>query len=889
VTYYIEHDFPIEQLNPLARREANAKRAIAMLHKWWARRVGCVFRTMILASLIPEEEWRRLDEEMQRAGIDAWTALYYREHPKANPLIEKYLKDKVVLDPFMGGGTTIVEALRLGCKVIGVDVNPVAWFIVKKSIEPVDLDALDAAFERLKDEVAPDILKYYRTLCPSPLSSPSSLGRGEGGQGGEERAHLADVMYAFWVKKVQCTNCGRNTRLFNSFRLATKTITLPNGSRQERDFVVCPYCYWVGDVKAGMRSVVCPDCGQEFHPRKGWASGGKFTCEHCGHVDQTVEWVRRTGRAPEYEMFALEYWCSRHGRGYKGAEDFDKELYRKACQEFEKERTSLPLPEGDIPAEGRSDPRPISYGMTRWTDLFNSRQLLCLGRLMRAIKQIEDQAVQELMAVTLSDCARANNMLCTYEYSYQKLAPLFVFHAYRIPDPAVENNIWGTEYGRGTFSACFDKTRRAVEWAQSPREISIDGWMPMEDGTVTSPARHTSDVVDGISHAWLTARTSEDLSFLPAGSVDAVITDPPYYGNDQYGELSDFFYVWLRLGLKDDYPEFIPLVVPKEAEVLVNEKASKTDEYFRQGLFRCFQECQRVLKDDGVMAFTFHHEKAIAWGAVLEAVLEAQFDVKAVWTVHSEVRQGAHGGGIRFDTIVVCRKRLEEPAPAAWGALQDRIVVAVKNELRRLLDNGAALSSEDVFVITMGKALSVYSSHYPNVLHDGEQVKLTKAIEDIEALVDEQIDAYYGMVVPAWLDALSRIYLQHLARRAAVTRDSLVKVCRTRGLDFGELEEMRYVERGKRSGEYQVLLPQKRMDWLEKRLEKGYDLSPLDRAHYLYGLHKANRSLRPEIPRLYTRGLEEVTNALYRITRDRGYELITADIERLKEQGVLEF
>jgi hypothetical protein len=79
------------------------------------------------------------------------------------------------------------------------------------------------------------------------------------------------------------------------------------------------------------------------------------------------------------------------------------------------------------------------------------------------------------------------------------------------------------------------------------------------------------------------------------------------------------------------------------------------------------------------------------------------------------------------------------------------------------------------------------------------------------------------------------------------------------------------------------------MDWLEKRLEKGYNLSPLDRAHYLYGLHKANRSLRPEIPRLYTRGLEEITNALYRITRDRGYELITADIERLKEQGVLEF
>ncbi len=877
--YYIEHDFPIEQLNPLARREANAKRAIAMLHKWWARRVGCVFRTMILASLIPEEEWRRLDEEVQPADIDAWTALYYREHPKANPLIVKYLKDKVVLDPFMGGGTTIVEALRLGCKVIGVDVNPVAWFIVKKSVEPVDLEALDAAFERLKKEVAPDILKYYRTPCPSQTSEVLET---------SEVYHQADVMYVFWVKKVQCTNCGRDTRLFSSFRLATKTITLPDGSRQARDFVVCPYCYWVGDVKAGTRSMVCPDCGRQFHPREGWAGGGKFTCEHCGHVDKTVEWVRRTGRAPEHEMFALEYWCPRHGRGYKGVEEADRELYRQACREFEKEKASLPLPEGDIPAEGRSDPRPISYGMTHWTDLFNARQLLGLGRLLRAIKQIEDRAVRELMVVTLSDCARANNMLCTYEFAYRKLAPLFVFHAFRIPDPAVENNVWGTEYGRGPFSSCFDKTRRAVEWAQSPREVSTGGRLSMTDEAVASLAVRPSAVVNGASRAWLTARSAEDLSFLPSGAVDAVITDPPYYGNVQYAELSDFFYVWLRAGLKDDYPEFIPLVVPKESEIVVNQKADKTDEHFRRGLLRSFQECQRVLKDSGIMAFTFHHEEPKAWGAVLEAVLEASFHIKAVWTVHSEGRQGAHGAGIRFDTIVVCRKRLEEPAPAAWGTLQDRIVAAVKDELRRLLEDGAALSSEDVFVITMGKALSVYSGYYPNVLHDGQPVRLTQAIEDIEALVDEQIDTYYGMVVPTWLDALSRVYLQHLARRAVVTRDGLVKVCRTRGLDFGELEEMHYIERGKRSGEYRVLLPQKRVDWLEEQLEKGYDLSPLDRAHYLYALYKANRSLRAEIPRLYTRGLEEVTNALYRITRDRGYELITADVERLKEQGVLE-
>ncbi|HIC94503.1 MAG TPA: hypothetical protein EYP09_09690, partial [Anaerolineae bacterium] len=395
------------------------------------------------------------------------------------------------------------------------------------------------------------------------------------------------------------------------------------------------------------------------------------------------------------------------------------------------------------------------------------RQLLCLGRLLKAILEIEDRAVRELMVVTLSDAACANNLVCRYNFTALKMEPLFALHAYWVPDQPIENNVWGTKFGRGTFRSYCSKTRRAVEWLLIPKEVTTDGKVPMSDSPVT-PVAKTSEVLktSEVSRAWLAARSAEDLAFIHSKSVDAVITDPPYFGNVQYGELSDFFYVWLRQGLKDAYSEFIPLVVPKETEIVVNVRAGKKDEHFRQGLLRCFRECHRVLKDDGAMAFTFHHEKARAWGAVLEAVLEAGFDIKAVWTYHSEKTGSIHRYGIRFDTIIVCRKRLEEAEPAAWGELRDRIVLAVREELRRLLENGAALSTEDVFVITMGKALSIYSRHWPKVLHDGEEIRLTQAIEDIEALVDEQIDAYFGMVTPPWLDVLSRVYLQHLARRA---------------------------------------------------------------------------------------------------------------------------
>jgi hypothetical protein len=431
--------------------------------------------------------------------------------------------------------------------------------------------------------------------------------------------------------------------------------------------------------------------------------------------------------------------------------------------------------------------------------------------------------------------------------------------------------------------------------------MASDGKMVLGDSPVTmalTPASLPgSERSSGEGRAYLAARSAEDLSFIPSGSVDAVITDPPYYGNVQYAELSDFFYVWLRLGLTD-YPEFAPPLVPKAREIVVNEKAKinggvKDDTFFRQGLLRCFREGHRVLKDDGPLVFTFHHESPQAWGAVLEGVLESGFDIQRVWTYHSEKVGGSHGAGIRFDTVIVCRKRAAEPAAVAWRTLQDEIAAEVQQELRRLLDVGQAsglpLGLEDIFVITMGKALAVYSRHYPRVMHEGGAVQVPQAIEDIEKLVDEQIDAYFGMVVPGWLDALSRVYLQSLAHRQTVSRDSLVKTCRTRGLEFSELEEAQFIRRSKgQAGLYEVLRPTTRAAYLEKRLETpSPDLSPVDRAHWLYLTYQRHRSLREAIPQVYQRGLEEVCTALHRITRDGAYERLAQEIERLKGQGVL--
>ena len=136
---YIEKDFPIERLNEIALKEANAKKPIYQIHKWWARRLGSIFRMIILATFLPQD----ISED------ELWKRFYSRTD----------LGDKIILDPFMGGGTTIVEALKLGCKVIGVDIHPVAWFVTKKEVEPLDIEEFKREIEAQARKEAREIIE----------------------------------------------------------------------------------------------------------------------------------------------------------------------------------------------------------------------------------------------------------------------------------------------------------------------------------------------------------------------------------------------------------------------------------------------------------------------------------------------------------------------------------------------------------------------------------------------------------------------------------------------------------------------------------------------------------------------------------------------------------
>jgi adenine-specific DNA methylase len=231
---------------------------------------------------------------------------------------------------------------------------------------------------------------------------------------------------------------------------------------------------------------------------------------------------------------------------------------------------------------------------------------------------------------------------------------------------------------------------------------------------------------------------------VPDKCVDAVVTDPPYYGNVQYSELSDFFYVWLRLLLKDTYRVFEPEYTPKDAEIVRNVCREQDPNTFVRGLTRVFSECRRALKDQGLMVFTFHHRQAMAWAAVLQSILDAGFYVTAAYPVNSEMHTSTHilrQAGIEHDAILVCRKKpqTDDESSESWDTLLEVVSSETSKLINALEETGRPLSKGEVSVVALGKGLEVYSRHFPNITRNGRMVNVHDAVKSIDELVTTRV------------------------------------------------------------------------------------------------------------------------------------------------------
>ncbi|CCQ36748.1 adenine-specific DNA modification methylase [Natronomonas moolapensis 8.8.11] len=704
----IERGFPIERVNEIAEKESRAKqyyRPIYTMHKWWARRPGCLFRAITLYSLLNESTTAD-DVEVYEPGEnkqlgnnglskdDLVQAINDVDMDDPESLWDFYpkdirIKDKKILDPFMGGGTSLVEASRFGVESVGVDLNPVAWFVTKKQLDAgqTDVEDVKVAFEQVKEDVADEITQYYKTPCPN----------------GD---HNADVMYNFWVKELDCVSCGHTVPLFKDYRVAA--------GRYENDDkynVLCPDCGEVILVDNWQEENTCSECSSTFTPSNGNVTrGNNYSCPECGQKYGIPDAIQEQNGDTE-RLYAVEYYCEHCDdrgetksvvKGYKSVEAADIENYESAAKEWETNSDihrfvpSEPIRPGwytastqyDGSAPGAHDVH--KYGYTHWTDMFTDRQQLSIAKLLRSISKIDDENVQEFLLLALSGSLRYTNRMVGYHHTRNHIHDIFKTNSFDPPTKPAEANVWGTEYGLGNFRSSVQSIINGIQYANAPTERYVDGNDSKETEPFSQPVGQNSDVFQG------------DMRRLDAEEeYDVVITDPPYYHNILYSELSDYYYVWQRVLLGDRYECFEDPAAPRDESIVVNPATNKGSEEFETELTEAFSVVRTALKSDGVLSFTYHHSDSESWGELLESLCNTGFEVTATYPINSDLNKFIEGGAVDFDIVIVARPT-ENRQPISWDSLRRRIVRTAR-ETRETLEENRELAGGDIGVIEMGR------------------------------------------------------------------------------------------------------------------------------------------------------------------------------------------
>jgi adenine-specific DNA methylase len=696
-------------VNEIAEKESRAGmhyRPIYTMHKWWARRLGCVFRTIALYTLLDDAEdiTVRHPATGQEATLDELGLGEYEDlqavlddvsQEDPEPLWKLYTKDvtvdgKKTLHPFIGGGATLIETSRFGTEADGYDLNPVAWFVTKKQIEAgqTDIADLKEGFEQVDEAVADELKSYYRTPCPN---SEHALGE-----------HEADAMYYFWTKELDCTSCGETVSLFNDYRIGKG-----RNENKGKYNVLCSDCESIVLVDDWQSESTCSECGHEFVPKNGTTGGGDYTCQECG---QKYDITKAIGEQNGFDarLCAVEYHCpacdnrrdtdKSDAKGYKPVEDADIELFDDAKVEWDNAGELREyVPDRNIRLGIKTDSSQfegsigggfstLRQGYTDWTDMFNERQLLCLAKLLRSIDGIDDQNVKEYLLLALSDCLRTNNMMCIYNYARNSVEQIFKTNSFDPPSRMVDANIWGAEYGRGTFQSQWEMVMSGVEYVQNPTERFVERGENEETEPFNTSIGENTDVFRG---------DARDID--SEGEYDAVITDPPYCNNIIYSELSDFFYVWQKILLEDEYEGFDTPHTPRAESIVSNPAEGKGAAEFETELKQAFGTIERALNSNGSLVFTYHHSDSESWGELLGALCETDFEVTATYPITADVQRLTKGETVSFDIIIVAQPA-DDRTPISWDRLRRRIHKTA-HDTREDLETGRDLSRGDIGVI----------------------------------------------------------------------------------------------------------------------------------------------------------------------------------------------
>jgi putative DNA methylase len=552
--------------------------------------------------------------------------------------------------------------------------------------------------------------------------------------------------------------------------------------------------------------VTDPETGLTIAPEKGTVPRkSHYSCSACGTVQDVLTTVKATGKTGPMAAYAVQAYSPKRdkagkpygGRFFTAYDTAHARRYDAALAEWE-ERKGTDLmdywPKGKLYPYERGNTSMLynqpQHGHTHWWTMFNPRQLLVHSQLLKAIVTLGDYgwAVREYVLGAFQNYLRNQNSLAFWHMKLDKLAPAMSNNNFHPKNNVVEVGVF-PPMGYGPWSSTLEVLFKGGGWAADPWDGVSAEYLSRHAPKIGAEISGKSEKVypaDPVLGATTFCGTSTDLAQLESASIDLLITDPPFGALIHYSDLSDFFYVWLRLVLKEKYPKhFESEYTPKSLEVVANKalEAENPDGFYQRLLTECWREAHRLLKPGGILAFTFHHSSDEPWVAVLESLFDAGYYLEATYPIRSDetkgegAKPGTFGSQtIEYDIIHVCRKRTEDPKPVSWGRMRREVMADVR-QLQAMLENHAkeGLPAADIQVIRRGKALEYFSRHYGKVYVDeGRTISVRDALVGINQLIDE--DADKGKEAPPVnAEPISRQFLRVFGNAAELKRDQLQK------------------------------------------------------------------------------------------------------------------
>ncbi|MFN7939117.1 MAG: DUF1156 domain-containing protein [Bryobacteraceae bacterium] len=736
-----EVDFPIAEVSKHSAREKSIRHGHpSTLHLWWARRPLAACRAMLMALLLPDPSDVACPDEFRVAARKAlsqtWHKVGFENDDLRNALL-KFIADFAnwdrssdttyldtarslvkaahpeetpsVVDPFAGGGSIPLEALRVGCDSYASDLNPVACLILKVMLEDIPRHGAQLAAElreagvKVKAAVARDLAEFF---------PPDKNG--------------ASPIAYIWARTVTCEtpNCGAEIPLVRSFWLSKKAnrrralrhrVVRPHGKPPRVEFEIFEP-QTDDSVQKGTVSrakAACPCCNKTLPPERVRA---QLVAQRGGADVRFDDEGRRIGGAFLLAVATLS--DDTIGRQYRLAHAADYDAIWKAQQRLTKlaqkplSNALSAVPDEPTPAGGGSGAgRAFSvqkYGMMQFGDLFTSRQKLALLSLVSGVAGTNSVgAIRDLLALVLNRVADRGASLCGWRYQADQEKVEHVFARQALP------MIWdfaesvSLSESTGSFSD-------AVEVVATSLENGFESFS--EPGQVTQADSRSP--------------------YLPEGSASLWFTDPPYYDAIPYSDLADFFHCWTRrtLGVGTQRLDYRGLETVQDETKSFNGQVKDRD-FFERSMAEAFTAGRRVLNDDGVGCVVFAHKTTEGWEALLSGMTRGGWVVTASWPILTEAAnrlRAQNSAALATSVHLVCRPRTED-LTGDWGEVLRELPKRVGDWMARLESEG--VRGADLVFACIGPALEIFSRYARVETPDGTEKTLAEYLEKVWEVV----------------------------------------------------------------------------------------------------------------------------------------------------------